>query len=220
MRSRRPAPVLVTLAGMRTGLEICYDVRFKPGPGAGAVAGADLLLLPALGGGTAEGGALAHAHPGARHREHRVGRRAFARCSDPDEPPTKAATGIGRSILVLSARRPGWPGPGPAVAVGEVDADLVRTVRGTVPSLYNRREDVFGSRSPSPARERAQRIGDCQNTGSSPPGEAVKPTPVSVELVAVRPVMAWIPGPVRPRPAGVNACHAAPFAEVHTTTSW
>jgi hypothetical protein len=34
-------------------------------------------------------------------------------------------------------------GPGPGVAVGCVDVGLVDTVRATVPSLANRREDVF-----------------------------------------------------------------------------
>ncbi len=41
------APVLVTLAGVRTGLEICYDVRFGELSRALAVAGASLLVLPA-----------------------------------------------------------------------------------------------------------------------------------------------------------------------------
>jgi hypothetical protein len=47
----------------------------------------------------------------------------------------------------------------------------------------------------------------------------VKPTPVSVLPEVVRAVMAWMPGPVRPGPAGVTAFQADPSAEVHTTTS-
>jgi predicted amidohydrolase len=35
-------------------------------------------------------------------------------------------------------------GPGPGVAVAEVDVDLIRTVRDRLPSLDNRRDDVFG----------------------------------------------------------------------------
>jgi predicted amidohydrolase len=35
-------------------------------------------------------------------------------------------------------------GPAPAVAVAEVDAGLIGTVRASVPSLDNRRDDVFG----------------------------------------------------------------------------
>ena len=138
-------PVLVTLAGVRTGLEICYDVRFGELSRALAVAGADLLLLPAAW----AAGPLKEEHwmtlVRARAIENTVWVAATCQGPDPDEPPTKAATGIGRSILVdpLGVVRMDL-GPGPAVAVGEVDVDLVRTVRDTVPSLYNRREDVFG----------------------------------------------------------------------------
>ena len=41
------APVICTLAGMRTGLEICYDVRFGELSRALAAGGAALLVLPA-----------------------------------------------------------------------------------------------------------------------------------------------------------------------------
>jgi hypothetical protein len=36
-------------------------------------------------------------------------------------------------------------GPSAGVAVGEVDTGLIATVRATVPSLANRRDDVFGA---------------------------------------------------------------------------
>jgi predicted amidohydrolase len=41
-------------------------------------------------------------------------------------------------------------GPAPGVAVAEVDEDLIETVRAVVPSLHNRREDVFGAPGPVP----------------------------------------------------------------------
>jgi predicted amidohydrolase len=41
-------------------------------------------------------------------------------------------------------------GPAPGVAVGEVDEDLIETVRASVPSLHNRRDDVFGAPVPVP----------------------------------------------------------------------
>ena len=71
---------------------------------------------------------------------------AAGQVPDPDEPPTRAATGIGRSMLVdpLGVVRIDL-GPGPGMAVAEVDEDLVGTVRAVVPSLANRREDVFGA---------------------------------------------------------------------------
>ena len=138
-------PVLVTLAGVRTGLEICYDVRFGELSRALAVAGAELLLLPAAW----AAGPLKEDHwltlVRARAIENTVWVAAACQVPDPDEPPTKAATGIGRSVLVdpLGVVRLDL-GPGPGVAVGEVDVETVRTVRATVPSLANRREDVFG----------------------------------------------------------------------------
>ena len=39
-------------------------------------------------------------------------------------------------------------GPAPSVAVAEVDPGLIGTVRASLPSLDNRRDDVFG---PPPA---------------------------------------------------------------------
>ncbi len=139
------APVICTLAGLRTGLEICYDVRFGELSRALAVAGACLLVLPAAW----AAGPFKEEHwvtlVRARAIENTVWVAAAGQVPDPDEPPTRAATGIGRSMLVdpLGVVRIDL-GPGPGVAVGQVDADLVRTVRATVPSLDNRREDVFG----------------------------------------------------------------------------
>ena len=138
-------PVICTLAGLRAGLEICYDVRFGELSLALAVAGADLLVLPAAW----AAGLFKEEHwvtlVRARAIENTVWVAAVGQVPDPDEPPTRAATGIGRSMLVdpLGVVRIDL-GPGPGVAVGQVDADLVRTVRATVPSLANRREDVFG----------------------------------------------------------------------------
>jgi deaminated glutathione amidase len=139
------APVLCTLAGVRAGLEICYDVRFGELSRALAAAGAVLLLLPAAW----AAGPLKEEHwvtlVRARAIENTVWVAAVGQVPDPDEPPTRAATGVGRSMLVdpLGVVRLDL-GPGPAVAVGEVDAGLVETVRATVPSLANHRDDVFG----------------------------------------------------------------------------
>jgi deaminated glutathione amidase len=139
------APVACTLAGMRAGLAICYDVRFPELFRALAAGGAELFVLPAAW----AAGLFKEEHwvtlVRARAIENTVWVAAAGQVPDPDEPPTRAATGIGRSMLVdpLGVVRVDL-GPGPGVAVAEVDADLVRTVRATVPSLANRREDVFG----------------------------------------------------------------------------
>jgi predicted amidohydrolase len=212
------APVLCALAGVRTGLEICYDVRFGELSRALAVAGADLLVLPAAW----AAGPLKEEHwvtlVRARAIENTVWVAAVGQVPDPSEPATRAATGVGRSMLVdpLGVVRLDL-GPSAGVALGSVDVGLVQTVRAAVPSLANRREDVFGP--PVLLALSGQRTGDCQKTGCSPAGVAVKPTPVSVRSETSRPVMAWMPVPVRPCPVGVTACQAEPLAEVHTTTS-
>jgi predicted amidohydrolase len=147
------APVLVTLSGMRIGLEICYDVRFGELSRALAVAGASLLVLPA----SWAAGLFKEEHwvtlVRARAIENTVWVAAAGQVPDPDEPPTRAATGIGRSMLVdpLGVVRIDL-GPGPGVAVAEVDEDLIGTVRAAVPSLANRREDVFGAPVAIPGR--------------------------------------------------------------------
>jgi deaminated glutathione amidase len=139
------APVLATLAGVRTGLLICYDVRFGELSRALAVAGAQLLVLPAAW----AAGLFKEDHwvtlVRARAIENTVWVAAAGQVPDPDEPPTRAATGIGRSMLVdpLGVVRLDM-GPSAGVAIAEVDPGLVGTVRATVPSLANRREDVFG----------------------------------------------------------------------------
>ncbi len=138
-------PVLCTLAGVRAGLEICYDVRFGELSRALAVAGADLLVLPAAW----AAGLFKEEHwvtlVRARAIENTVWVAAVGQVPDPDEPRTRAATGIGRSMLVdpLGVVRLDL-GPSAGVAVGEVDAGLIGTARAAVPSLANRREDVFG----------------------------------------------------------------------------
>jgi predicted amidohydrolase len=143
------APVICTLAGVRTGLQICYDVRFGELSRALAVGGASLLVLPAAW----AAGLFKEDHwvtlVRARAIENTVWVAAVGQVPDPDEPPTRAATGVGRSMLVdpLGVVRADL-GPGPGVLVAEVDADLISTVRAQLPSLGNRRDDVFGAPVP------------------------------------------------------------------------
>jgi len=143
------APVICALAGVRTGLAICYDVRFAELSRALAVAGAELLVLPAAW----AAGLFKEEHwvtlVRARAIENTVWVAAVGQVPDPAERPTRAATGIGRSMLVdpLGVVRADL-GPAPGVTVAEVDTGLIGTVRATLPSLDNRRDDVFG---PPPA---------------------------------------------------------------------
>jgi len=139
------APVICTLAGVRTGLEICYDVRFGELSRALAAGGASLIVLPAAW----AAGLFKEDHwvtlVRARAIENTVWVAAVGQVPDPDEPFTRAATGVGRSMLVdpLGVVRADL-GPGPGVAVAEIDTDLIGTVRASLPSLDNRRDDVFG----------------------------------------------------------------------------
>jgi predicted amidohydrolase len=139
------APVICTLAGVRTGLAICYDVRFGELFRALAASGAELIVLPAAW----NAGLFKEDHwvtlVRARAIENTVWVAAVGQVPDPDEPPTPAATGVGRSMLVdpLGVVRADL-GPAPGVTVAEIDADLIGTVRASLPSLDNRRDDVFG----------------------------------------------------------------------------
>jgi deaminated glutathione amidase len=138
-------PVICTLAGTRTGLQICYDVRFGELSRALAAGGATLLVLPAAW----AAGLYKEEHwvtlVRARAIENTVWVAAVGQVPDPDEPFTRAATGVGRSMLVdpLGVVRADL-GPAPGVMVAEIDADLIGSVRASLPSLYNRRDDVFG----------------------------------------------------------------------------
>jgi predicted amidohydrolase len=82
----------------------------------------------------------------ARAIENTVWVAASSQVPDPAEPPTSAPTGIGRSMLVdpMGVVRLDL-GPSAGLAVGDVDPELTATVRKALPSLANRREDVFGA---------------------------------------------------------------------------
>ncbi len=143
---------MCTLAGVRTGLEICYDVRFGELSRALAAGGAELIVLPAAW----AAGLFKEDHwvtlVRARAIENTVWVAAVGQVPDPDERPTRAATGVGRSMLVdpLGVVRADL-GPSAGITVAEVDTSLIATVRATLPSLANRRDDVFGP--PAPVRE-------------------------------------------------------------------
>jgi deaminated glutathione amidase len=145
-------PVVCTLGGVRAGLEICYDVRFGELSRSLAAGGAELIVLPAAW----AAGLFKEDHwvtlVRARAIENTVWVAAVGQVPDPDERPTRAATGVGRSMLVdpLGVVRADL-GPAAGVTVAEVDTSLIATVRATLPSLANRRDDVFGP--PAPVRE-------------------------------------------------------------------
>jgi predicted amidohydrolase len=138
------AVVTAALAGVPVGMQICYDIRFPELTRALAVGGASLVTVSAAW----QAGLFKEEHwvtlLRARAIENTVWIAAVGQVPDPDEKPTRAATGVGRSMLIdpLGVVRADL-GPAPGVVVVNADMSLVDTVRKTLPSLANRRTDVF-----------------------------------------------------------------------------
>jgi predicted amidohydrolase len=138
-------PVVVTLAGIRTGILTCYDIRFPELARALVDQGAQLLVVPAAW----AAGLFKEEHwvtlVRARAIENTVWVAAAGQVPDPSSPPTRAPTGIGRSMLVdpMGTVRLDL-GPDPGVSVAEVDSALTARVRAMLPCLEHRRGDVFG----------------------------------------------------------------------------
>lgn len=145
--------VLADLAGLRVGFMTCYDVRFPELARALAVAGADLLVLPAAW----AAGQFKEEHwvtlVRARAIENTVWVAAAGQVPDPAEPPTRAPTGVGRSMLVdpMGVVRIDL-GPSEAIAVGDVDTGQTAAVREALPCLANRRNDVLPVGHPAAVR--------------------------------------------------------------------
>lgn len=137
-------PVIGDLAGLRVGFMTCYDVRFPELARALAVGGADLIVVPAAW----AAGLYKEEHwvtlVRARAIENTIWVAAAGQVPDPSERPTRAPTGIGRSMLVDPMGVPRLDlGPSEAVATGDVDTALTATVRVALPCLANRREDIL-----------------------------------------------------------------------------
>jgi deaminated glutathione amidase len=136
---------IATLAGLRVGFMTCYDVRFPELARALAVGGAHLLVLPAAW----AAGTFKEEHwvtlVRARAIENTVWVAAAGQVPDPAEAPTRAPTGIGRSLLVdpMGAVRLDL-GPAEGLGVGDVDSQYTERVRAALPGLDNLRTDVFG----------------------------------------------------------------------------
>jgi predicted amidohydrolase len=155
------APVITELAGEPVGLQICYDIRFPELTRALAAGGARVVTVSAAW----QAGLFKEEHwvtlLRARAIENTVWIAATDQVPDTGEKPTRAPTGVGRSMLIdpLGVVRADL-GPAAGVLVVNADLALVDSVRATLPSLSNRRDDVFGSPSaPSSGSPSASSIG-------------------------------------------------------------
>jgi predicted amidohydrolase len=138
-------PVVADLAGIRTGFATCYDIRFPELARTLVAGGAELIVVPTAW----AAGLFKEEHwvtlVRARAIENTVWVAAAGQVPDPASPPTRAPTGIGRSMLVdpMGTVRADL-GPWPQVIVAELDSALTAQVRAVLPCLEHRRPDVFG----------------------------------------------------------------------------
>jgi len=138
-------PVVADLAGIRTGFATCYDIRFPELARALAAGGAELIVVPAAW----AAGLFKEEHwvtlVRARAIENTIWVAAASQVPDTASPPTRAPTGVGRSMLVdpMGVVRADL-GPSPQVIVADLDSAVTAQVRALLPSLEHRRPDVFG----------------------------------------------------------------------------
>src|SRR5215831_14894714 len=167
-------PVVADLAGIRTGFATCYDIRFPELARALVARGAELIVVPTAW----AAGLFKEEHwvtlVRARAIENTVWVAAAAQVPDPASPPTRAPTGVGRSMLVdpmgtVRADLGLWP----QVIVAELDSELTARARAVLPCLEHRRDDVFGPAVPSAVTGPA---------GATDPAGAGDPTGVAARL--------------------------------------
>jgi predicted amidohydrolase len=138
-------PVVVDLCGVRVGIMTCYDVRFPELARALAVRGAELIVIPAAW----AAGLFKEEHwvtlVRARAIENTVWVATADQVPDHSAPPTRAPTGVGRSMMAdpMGTVRADL-GPFPGLAVADLDSALTKQVRAALPCLEHRREDIFG----------------------------------------------------------------------------
>lgn len=133
------AIVTVEVDGLTLGLATCYDLRFPELFRALALRGAQVFLLPSAF--TLETG-RDHWEPLIRARAIENGCYVIAADQVGTFPPKRAT--FGRSLIVdpwgtVLAQAPDQP----CVVTAEIDTDRVADVRRRIPSLANRRPDVY-----------------------------------------------------------------------------
>ena len=138
--------VAVDLAGTRLGLSICYDLRFPELYRALALAGAEVLAVPAVFTERTGPRPLGGAPAGPGDRERGVGRSPPASCG---AGGPGAIPAWGHSMVVDPwGRVVAQAGDDEAIVRAELDLDLVAAARRQIPALANVRPDAL-----PPARE-------------------------------------------------------------------
>ena len=142
--------VIAEIGGLRIGILICYDIRFPEHARALVARGADLVVVPACW----AAGLFKEEHwvtlVRARAIENTVWVAAADQVPDRSEPPSRAPTGSGRSMLIdpMGVVRLDL-GPRAGVAVGDADTAVTAEISSSeahaaIATLRHRREDVFG----------------------------------------------------------------------------
>jgi deaminated glutathione amidase len=143
------AVAVTEIDGVPVAPQVCYDIRFPELARAQAALGARLVTVSAAW----QAGPFKEEHwvtlLRARAIENTLWIAAAGQVPDPDEKPTRAPTGVGRSMLIdpLGVVRCDL-GPAAGMVVAEAELSLVDSVRATLPSLANRRQDIFGRPAP------------------------------------------------------------------------
>jgi predicted amidohydrolase len=134
-------PVLAEVAGLRLGLSVCYDVRFPELYAALALAGAEILTVPAN---FTQTTGMAHWEVLLRARAIETGSYVLA-AAQHGFPDAGRRPSYGHSLIVdpWGTVLAGAP-DGDGVIAAELDGTRQRDVRRRLPSLAHRREDAYG----------------------------------------------------------------------------
>jgi predicted amidohydrolase len=144
-----PPRVVRTPLGV-LGLLICYEIRFPELPRLLALAGAEVLLVPAAW----VAGPLKEDHWTTLLRARALENTVYVAASDQVGPVF-----VGRSMLVdpLGVIVAG-AGEDPGLVLGEVDLERIATARDRLPLLQQRREEIYSPLSPPLPRSRGAPI--------------------------------------------------------------
>jgi predicted amidohydrolase len=137
-------PLVVDIDGVRVGLSICYDLRFPELYRLQALAGAQILLVPAA----------FTRHTGRAHwelllRARAVENQCFVIAAGQVGESLPGKECFGHSMVVdpwgtVLACRP----EGTGIVLAELDFDAQRRIRSELPALANRRGDVYALQGP------------------------------------------------------------------------